>query len=130
QGVPFSTPGDEGDNVAFVSLWDNYPDSVCIPLRGKASHIYFLAAGSTNHMQSRIDNGAIRVDYADGSSETLWLRNPETWHPIEQDYYLDGHAFYMNAPRPVRLHLKTGWMGREFQDYDTIPGFTNFVIEG
>lgn len=130
QDIPFSTPGDDRDNIVFVSLWDNYPDSVSIPLRGKASHIYFLVAGSTNPMQSRIDNGEIRVNYADGTSETLWLRNPETWHPIEQDYYLDGYAFYMDAPRPLRLHLKTGWVGQDFQDYDTIPGFTNFAIEG
>ena len=35
-GVPFRTPA-EGKNIAFTSLWDNYPDSLTIPLTGKAS---------------------------------------------------------------------------------------------
>ncbi len=40
-GVPFRTPA-EGKNIAFTSLWDNYPDSLTIPLTGKASHAYLL----------------------------------------------------------------------------------------
>jgi hypothetical protein len=65
-------------------------------------------AGSTNPMQSRIVNGAVIVQYTDGSGDTLLLKNPETWWPIEQDYYNDGYAFTTNAPRPIRVHLKTG----------------------
>lgn len=33
-GVPFRLMK-EGNNIAFTSLWDNYPDSICIPLAGK-----------------------------------------------------------------------------------------------
>ena len=49
-GVPFRTPA-EGLNVVFTSLWDNYPDSLSLPLSGTASRAWLLMAGSTNHMQ-------------------------------------------------------------------------------
>jgi hypothetical protein len=62
-------------------------------------------AGSTNHMQSRIDNGLVVVAYTDGSADTLRLRNPDNWCPIEQDYYVDGKAFRAAEPRPLRVCL-------------------------
>ena len=109
QGIPFRTPGKNNDkNIIFTSQWDNYPDSILIPLSGNASHIYFLMAGSTHHMQSRFVNGTIKVNYADGSFGLLELKNPETWWPIEQDYFEDDYAFKIDAPHPLRLHLKTG----------------------
>ena len=103
-GIPFSTPA-EGRNIVYTSLWDNYPDSVVIPLRGKASMAHLLMAGSTNHMQSRIDNGLVVVSYTDGTTDTLALRNPDNWCPIEQDYYIDGKAFQTAEPRPLRVCL-------------------------
>lgn len=33
-GVPFRTPA-EGQNIAFTSLWDNYPDSLTVSLKGR-----------------------------------------------------------------------------------------------
>jgi hypothetical protein len=59
-------------------------------------------------MQSRITNGEILVKYTDGTSDTLALRNPETWWPIDQDYFSDGFAFTLHKPRPIRIHLKSG----------------------
>jgi hypothetical protein len=56
-------------------------------------------------MQSRIDNGLVVATYADGSTDTLRLRNPDNWCPIEQDYYVDGKAFYTAQPRPYRVCL-------------------------
>jgi hypothetical protein len=109
QNVPFLTPG-PGDtpNIAFVSQWDNFPRSIDIPLSGTAAHAYFLMAGSTNPMQSRLDNGEVIVTYADGSTERLALRNPTTWWPIEQDYYIDDFAFRRPEALPPRVNLKTG----------------------
>ena len=101
-----------------------------IPLSGKASHAYFLMAGSTNPMQSRFINGMITVEYTDGREDCLPLRNPETWWPIEQDYYEDGFAFSINAPKPVRVHLKTGLITHDFNQYVTIKGFTSRAIDG
>jgi hypothetical protein len=109
QGIIFSTPGTQGvHNILFTSQWDNYPKEKTMPLSGNASHAWFLMAGSTNPMQSQLDNGLIIVQYTDGSTDELVLRNPETWWPIEQDYYTDGFAFALKTPRPIRVHLKTG----------------------
>jgi hypothetical protein len=58
-------------------------------------------------MQSRFPNATVYAIYTDGSKDSLVLRNPETWFPIEQDYYADGYAFNFDAPRPQRLYLKT-----------------------
>jgi hypothetical protein len=130
QGIPFRTPGTPGKNIVFTSQWDNYPDSVVIPVNGLASHIYFLMAGSTNPMQSRFVNGEVSVQYMDNSEDRLELKNPETWWPIEQDYFTDGFAFNIDQPKPIRVHLKTGLITRSFSDYKSIKGFTNTAIEG
>ena len=111
-GIPFRTPA-KGRNIAYTSLWDNYPDAVTIPLQGKASHAYLLMAGSTNHMQSRIDNGQIVVTYTDGTTDTLPLYNPHNWCPIEQDYYEDGLQFHAAQPRPYRLDFASLRVSRE-----------------
>lgn len=109
QGVPFTTPSDaKTKNVLFVSQWDNYPREAVVPLTGKSGHAYFLMAGTTNWMQSRLDNGEVIVTYADGSTDRLALRNPETWWPIEQDYFVDDYAFNVNTAVPPRVDLKTG----------------------
>ena len=109
-GIPFRTPGERGssNNIAFVSQWDNYPHEVAIPLSGRAAHAYLLMAGSTSAMQSRFDNGEVIVTYTDGSTARLALRNPETWWPIDQDYFIDDFAFRWSAPLPPRVDLKTG----------------------
>ena len=111
-GIPFRTPK-EGWNIVYTSLWDNYPNSVVIPIKGKASSAYLLMAGSTNHMQSRIDNGLVIVAYSDNTTDTLALRNPDNWCPIEQDYYVDGKAFQTTEPRPIRICLGTGQVSRD-----------------
>ena len=111
-GIPFRTSA-KGRNIAYTSLWDNYPEAVTIPLEGKATHAYLLMAGSTNHMQSRIDNGQIVVTYADGTTDTLPLQNPHNWCPIEQDYYEDGLQFHAAQPRPYRLDFASLKVSRE-----------------
>lgn len=105
QGIPFRTPA-EGPNVVYTSLFDNYPDSVVIPLKGKARALDLLLAGSTNHMQIYLENARVTVAYADGTSENLSLVPPFNWVPIEQDYFVDGKAFRLPTPRPYRVTLK------------------------
>lgn len=131
QNIPFSTPSDENiDNIAFVSQWDNYPKQIEIPLQGKASHAFFMMAGTTNPMQSRFTNGEIIVHYSDGTSETLTLKNPENWWPIEQDYFVDGLAFTTDAPKPPRVYFKTGIITRDFNNFSAIKGFSDYGVEG
>ncbi len=110
-GVPFLTPV-KGHNVVFTTLWDNFPSVNTIPLTGKANRIYLMMAGTTNAMQSQIENGVVRVAYTDGTADSLLLINPESWIPIEQDFYDDGLAFRLKAKRPYRLHLKSGLVSR------------------
>ena len=107
--VAFATPG-PGDerNILFTSQWDNYPREATMPLTGKARQLHLLMAGSTNAMQSRIDNGEVIVTYTDGTTSRLALRNPETWWPIEQDYFIDDYQFRIDGPLPTRVDLKTG----------------------
>lgn len=108
-GIVFRTPSKADlKNIIYTSQWDNYPTAMEIPLSGKATAAFFMLAGSTNTMQSRMENGRIEVVYTDGTSDTLALRNPENWWPIEKDLYVDGFAFNTGAPRPLRIHLKTG----------------------
>ena len=128
-GIPFRLK-EKGNNILFTSLWDNYPDSSTISLSGTASHAYLLMAGSTNHMQCHIANGIIRIHYADGTSQATELINPDNWCPIEQDLYVDGKAFQVPAPRPYRLHLKSGKVSRDLGKELNITGVYGREIEG
>ncbi|HKZ67634.1 MAG TPA: hypothetical protein VJ111_14810, partial [Chitinophagaceae bacterium] len=129
QGIIFSTPSDTAQsNILFTSQWDNYPKEALVPLTGKASHIYMLMAGSTNPMQSRLVNGAVIITYTDNTADTLLLKNPETWWPIEQDYMDDGFAFTIDAARPVRIHLKTGKIVSDYDD--SIAAYNGKMIDG
>ena len=128
-GVPFRTPK-TGRNIIYTSLWDNYPDEVTVPLQGRASCACLLMAGSTNHMQSRIDNALVVVSYKDGSSDTLRLRNPDNWCPIEQDYYVDQRQFRTVQPRPYRVSLGTGMVSRNLGEALNIQGVYGREIPG
>lgn len=128
-GVPFRTPR-EGKNVAYTSLWDNYPDSVTVPLGGKAASAYLLMTGSTNHMQSRIDNALVIARYKDGTTDTLRLRNPDNWCPIEQDYFVDNIAFCTTSPRPYRVSFGTGAVSRDLGRELSIGGVYGRYIPG
>ena len=125
-GVSFLTPA-QGNNIIYASLWDNYPESVTIPLKGKASYACLMMAGSTNNMQSRIDNGIIVVKYRDNSTDTLHLENPINWCPIEQDYYIDQLAFSTAALRPYRVHLGSGTVSRHLSEVLQTGAFSNSV---
>lgn len=115
-GLSFRTPA-EGKNIAYTSLWNNYPDSITIPLSGKASHAYLLMAGSTNPMQFAIENAVVRVEYTDGTTDELMLVPPVNWCPIEQDFVENAVAFAMPAVRPYRIGLNTGIVSRHlFRD--------------
>ena len=119
-GIPFRTPA-EGHNIAYTSLWDNYPDSVSIPVSGKFQQAWLLMAGTTNHMQSRIANGIVVAHYQDGTADTLQLVNPDNWCPIERDYYVDGKAFRAVEPRPYRVSFSTGTVSRTLSQALELP---------
>jgi hypothetical protein len=108
-GVPFATPGPGGaKNILFTSQWENYPREAQISLRGRGQHLFLLMAGSTNWMQSRIDNGEVIVTYQDGTNQRLALHNPVNWWPIDQDYFVDDFAFSRPEAIPPRVDLMSG----------------------
>ncbi len=127
--ISFRTPA-QGRNIAFTSLWDNYPNDLRVPLTGRASRAYLLMAGSTNHMQCHIDNGVIQVHYTDGTCDTLPLVNPTNWCPIEQDYFVDPYAFQLSTPRPYRLHLMSGLVSNNLEKDLNITGVYGREIKG
>lgn len=108
-GVPLATPSaPDAPNIIFTSQWDNFPKEVTVPLAGKAHRVLLLMAGSTNPMQSRLDNGEVTVTYTDGTTARLALNNPINWWPIEQDYFIDDYQFRRPQAIPPRVNLKTG----------------------
>jgi hypothetical protein len=134
-GVPFATPGPGNTtNILFTSQWDNYPREARIPLSGRGKHLFLLMAGSTNWMQSRIDNGEVIVTYMDGTEQRLALRNPVNWWPIDQDYFIDDFAFSRPEPIPPRIDLMTGTVRildvNEFKGRGrVVPGGAATVLE-
>jgi hypothetical protein len=75
QGVPFIW--NDGDRtVAFTSMWDNYPVKIDFPVNKTGKAIYFLVSGSTNVMQCQIANALIRLNYANGKTDSLALVPP------------------------------------------------------
>lgn len=135
--LPFRSPK-EGKNIAYTSLWDNYPDSISVMLKGKASHAYLLMAGSTNPMQYAIENAVVRVEYVDGTSDELMLTPPINWCPIEQDFLENATAFPQPKFRPYRIGLASGKASRHlFRDLHLeanrnmadVPGFKKAVAE-
>ncbi len=130
-GIPFRMNA-EGNNIAYTSLWDNYPDSLAVDLSGKASHIYLAMAGSTNHMQWGLPNGVVEIEYSDGVLQSFFLENPTTWAPIEQDFYTDGYAFAQpdNLPLPIRFSFEDGMQGRNLGELKGISGVEPRRIPG
>ena len=78
-GIPFlvAAEGEEKQNAVFVSLYNQFPDEISIPVNRMGSSIYFMLAVSTNSMQSRIENARITVCFVDGTEKNLPLINPD-----------------------------------------------------
>jgi len=108
QGVPFGKPGAE-KNIAFTSLWDNWPKSVAVPVNAGGEAVWLLVCGNTNPMQGRIANAVLRFRYADGQEETLELVPPLNFWSlclfggVDYDYKRDGFALPKEPPPQVKL---------------------------
>jgi len=108
QGVPFAWPGGER-NIAFTSMWDNWPRQVAVPVNRKAEGIWLLVCGFTNPMQGRIANAELRMKYADGTVEKLELVPPLNFWSMcpfgrnDYDYQRDGFCLPKTPPAQVQL---------------------------
>ena len=118
QGVPFVWPG-EARNIAFTSQWDNWPETITVPVGCAGEAVWFLVCGSTNPMQGRIANAVLRMRYASGADEMLELIPPfNYWNlsPIKPvvtapgqesrfDYTAPTDAFCVPAKWPETVQL-------------------------
>ena len=88
QGVPFAwNPGEK--NIAFTSMWDNFPSKIDFPVNQSGEAVWFLVSGSTNVMQCRIANAVIRLNYVDGVVDSLELVPPVNYWNLST---IDSHA--------------------------------------
>ncbi|MEY4387514.1 MAG: hypothetical protein RLY20_2797 [Verrucomicrobiota bacterium] len=98
-----------GKNIAFTSLWDNWPKSVTVPVNAKGDSIWLLVSGSTTPMQGKIANAILRFRYADGQEETLDLVPPENFWSlcgfgrVDYNYKRDGFSLPKTPPAQVQL---------------------------
>ena len=77
-GIPVRICGGER-NIAFTSLWDNYPAKLSFPVERTGRAAYITVAGSTNPMQCGIENARLTFLYEDGETEVLPLVNPQNY---------------------------------------------------
>ncbi len=108
QGVPFAEfTGDK--NIAFTSLWDNWPRAVTVPVNQEAEGAWLLVCGSTFPMQTRIANAEVRFRYADGQIERLELVPPLNFWCLcpwgGEDYNYATDAFCLPAQPPPTVQL-------------------------
>jgi hypothetical protein len=115
--VPFAWS--DAHNVAFTSLWDNWPSQVSVPVDCGGDAVFLLIAGSTNVMQCHIANAVLRLEYADGQEDRLELVPPDNyWNlcpivvtglSVEQksrsDYTDPADAFVVKDPWPESVQL-------------------------
>ncbi len=96
-------------DIAFTSLWDNWPRKVTVPVNKKGDSVWLLVAGSTNPMQVRIANAVLRFEYADGVKEELDLVNPMNFwslcHFQGRDYDYRKDAFCLPKKPPPQVQL-------------------------
>lgn len=109
QGVPFAWSNADRD-IAFTSLWDNWPKQATMPINRRGEAIWFLVCGSTNPMQCRIANADLRMKYADGVVENLELVPPlNYWNlcplRISDDYNYQRDAFCLPKTPPATVQL-------------------------
>jgi len=108
QNVPFARFADD-KNVAFTSLWDNWPRFVTVPVNRAAEEVWLLVCGSTFPMQLRIPNAEVRFRYADGQVEKLELVPPlnfwslGSWGGLDYSYATDAFCLPKEPPPSVQL---------------------------
>lgn len=75
-GVAFAVPH-RGEKAVVVSMWDNHPSRIVMPVNARARKLYFLLIASTNPMQSRLENARLTVRLSGDRQSVLSLVNPD-----------------------------------------------------
>lgn len=74
-GISFAIPP-VGLNLAAISIWENFPTTMEIPLPNDTCEIALFFIGVTNPMQSYVENARISVIYQDGGKVLSSLVHP------------------------------------------------------
>ena len=114
-GIPFeiAVTEEKSANAVFVSLYNQFPDSVRIPVGKTGTKIYFLLSVSTNNMQSRIENARITVRFCDGSEEVLPLVNPDNiddWLSYQEKRTNDWDSHEKAKPYAESMQIFWPWI--------------------
>jgi hypothetical protein len=118
QGVPFRW-GDEARNIAFTSLWDNWPNEVTMRVDATGRALFALLAGSVTHMHTGLIVARLTVRYDDESTDYLDLVAPhDFWavcthrrrcqdpcQPIDCGYEQYDHRWPLHSHRPETVEL-------------------------
>ncbi len=105
-GVPFGWNAG-GNNIAFTSRWDNYPEKVQMEIGTEGKALWMLVAGSASHMQMYVPHAEVRLNYADGSTDVLEIVHPYNYLTLGNDYTQPQDAYPLPDPMPVRTELGT-----------------------
>ena len=74
-GIPFATPA-EGENIACVSIYDNFPTELTVPLCGKGQEIEVMFVASACCLHAGVESVRLTVTYADGTTSKTKLVYP------------------------------------------------------
>jgi len=74
-GIPFTTPA-ENENLACVSIYENFPTGITFPLEGKGQEVAVCFVASTYCMHTGVENARITITYADGTCASQKLVYP------------------------------------------------------
>jgi len=131
QEIPFKW-NSYNQNIAFTSQYDNYPDSVVVPINKLGRSMWMLVAGTTNFMQTRIANAIIRINYANGLKDSIEIVPPINFWSLNgmyrgnnspNDYYSIKHRWPLREGMPEIVQL-----GKDCRavllGYNILPGQT------
>ncbi|NLV75035.1 MAG: hypothetical protein GXY52_10220 [Chloroflexi bacterium] len=118
RGVPFSWPRG-AHNIAFTSLWENWPARVELTVGRAAEAVWLHLCGTTNPMQCGVPNARVVFHYADGVQQALDLVNPDNFWSLcplsaqptalgqgsnnDYNYSTDGFALPVEPPETLQL---------------------------
>ena len=105
-GPSFRLGPKEGKNAAFTSFYEQFPDAIEVPLSGKARKIALLSAVVTNPNVAWMEAACVKVQYADGSEETLSLVPPDNCDDWLS--YMHGQWSYLDMARDNRPYAVNG----------------------
>lgn len=98
-------------NIAFTSLWDNWPVKIEVPVDQKGDAVWLLVSGNTTPMQGKIANAVFRFHYADGKEETFDIVPPQNFWSLAKfgnvDYSYERDGFSLPKVPPSMVQLGT-----------------------